>query len=274
MWTWKADRPVGTIVIIHGASEYHGRYKWLVEMWRSSGYNVVMGDLPGQGTSTRARGHIRSFQEYIDEVDIWIDQARTLESPVFLLGHSMGGLIAIEWFKQQRNPRITALILSSPCLGLQIKVNKVLDFASKGLNVLAPSLRVDSGLSPDMATRNADMIEADQNDSLYVTKVSVRWYRELLKTIDAAMVPTDAFLKVPLLLMQGGDDKIVDKMKVVNGFPVWLPIINHTGNGKGFIMKFLMNRKEKLCLRRRKPLQISIFEFAGGAFVDSTGTSF
>lgn len=48
MWTWKADRPVGTIVIIHGASEYHGRYKWLVEMWRSSGYNVVMGDLPGQ----------------------------------------------------------------------------------------------------------------------------------------------------------------------------------------------------------------------------------
>ncbi len=62
------------------------------------------------------------------------------------------------------------------------------------------------------------MIEADQNDSLYVTKVSVRWYRELLKTIDAAMVPTDAFLKVPLLLMQGGDDKIVDKMKVRKWF--------------------------------------------------------
>lgn len=35
MWTWKADRPVAVIVIIHGASEYHGRYKWLIEMWRS-----------------------------------------------------------------------------------------------------------------------------------------------------------------------------------------------------------------------------------------------
>lgn len=81
----ESRQAVGTIVIIHGASEYHGRYKWLVEMWRSSGYNVVMGDLPGQGTSTRARGHIRSFQEYIDEVDIWIDKARTLEAPVFLL---------------------------------------------------------------------------------------------------------------------------------------------------------------------------------------------
>lgn len=86
MWTWKADRPVAVIVIIHGASEYHGRYKWLIEMWRSSGYHVVMGDLPGQGTTTRARGHIRSFQEYIDEVDAWIDKARTFDLPVFLLG--------------------------------------------------------------------------------------------------------------------------------------------------------------------------------------------
>ncbi|WP_249713434.1 alpha/beta hydrolase, partial [Bacillus cereus] len=71
-------------------------YKWLFEVWRSSGYNVAMGDLPGQGTSTRTRGHIRSFQEYIDELDIWIDKARTLEARVFLLGHSAAGLIAIE----------------------------------------------------------------------------------------------------------------------------------------------------------------------------------
>lgn len=120
----------------------------------------------------------------------------------------MGGLVAIEWVKQQRNPRITGIILSSPCLGLQIKVNKALDLASKGLNVIAPSLKVDSGLSIDMATRNEDVIEADQNDSLYVRKVSVRWYRELLKTIESAMVPTEAFLKVPLLVMQAGDDKL------------------------------------------------------------------
>lgn len=70
----------------------------------------------------------------------------------------MGGLVAIEWVKQQRNPRITGIILSSPCLGLQIKVNKALDLASKGLNVIAPSLKVDSGLSIDMATRNEDVI--------------------------------------------------------------------------------------------------------------------
>lgn len=69
-----------------------------------------------------------------------------------------------------------------------------------------------------MATRNEDVIEADQNDSLYVRKVSVRWYRELLKTIESAMVPTEAFLKVPLLVMQAGDDKLVDKTMVIKWF--------------------------------------------------------
>ncbi len=69
-----------------------------------------------------------------------------------------------------------------------------------------------------MATRNEDVIEVDQNDSLYVRKVSVRWYRELLKTIESAMVPTDAFLRVPLLVMQAGDDKLVDKTMVIKWF--------------------------------------------------------
>ena len=218
MWTWHAERPVGTIVIVHGASEYHGRYKWLIEMWRNAGYHVVMGDLPGQGTSTRARGHIRSFQEYIDTVDEWIEHAKSFRLPTFLLGHSMGGLISIEWFKQYTHTKIDGLILSSPCLGLQFKPKKLMNFASKGLNVLAPSFKVESGLSIELATRNQDVIEADSNDSLYVTKVSVRWYRELVKNIDAAMQPTNVFRSIPLLLMQAGDDKIVDKTRVMKWF--------------------------------------------------------
>ncbi|MPQ27029.1 alpha/beta hydrolase [Bacillus paralicheniformis] len=217
MWCMEAERPVASIVIIHGACEHHGRYKWLSEMWRSSGFNVVMGDLPGQGTSTRERGHIRSFQEYIDEVDKWVARAKAFELPVLMLGHSMGGLIAIEWFKQQQSG-IAGLILSSPCLGLQLKPNKFLDWISKGLNVLAPSIRFESGITPDKATRNKEVIEMDINDSLYITKVSVRWYQEMLKALKSAMEPTDAFLNIPLFVMQAGTDWLVDKKMVVKWF--------------------------------------------------------
>ena len=74
MWKWETEGDAkGVIVIIHGAMEHHGRYKWVTQMWLSAGYHVVTGDLPGQGMTTRAyRGHIDSFDEYLDEVKSWM----------------------------------------------------------------------------------------------------------------------------------------------------------------------------------------------------------
>lgn len=61
MHKWEAVNPKGVIVMVHGAAEHHGRYRWLIEMWRSVGMHVIMGDLPGQGLTTRRRGHILSL---------------------------------------------------------------------------------------------------------------------------------------------------------------------------------------------------------------------
>ncbi len=216
MWKWEAEGEAkAVIVIVHGAMEHHRRYGWLIEMWRLAGYHVIMGDLPGQGMTTRARrGHIDSFDEYIFEVKDWIQAAYQFELPVFLVGHSMGGLIAIRLLQEERM-RLAGVILSSPCLGLVKKPSKILEFVSRGLNVIVPSLRIDSGISVDLATRNTDVREADSNDTLYVTKVSVRWYSELSHAIKLAFENLDKIQDVPLLVMQGGEDLIVDK-KMVN----------------------------------------------------------
>ena len=215
MWKWEAEGSAkAVIVIIHGAMEHHGRYKWLSQMWRSSGYHVIMGDLPGQGMTTRAyRGHIDSFSQYLDEVRGWIEAAYEYALPVFLLGHSMGGLVAIRML-QEEEPDLAGVILSSPCLGLVVQPPKVLSAVAAGLNIALPKLRIDAGLTPELVTRNKEIIEEDLNDSLYVTKVSVRWYRELLGAIKEAFEETPSFQDIPLLVMQGGDDKVVDKQAV------------------------------------------------------------
>jgi lysophospholipase len=218
MWKWEADNAKGTIVIVHGAAEHHGRYKWLIEMWRSSGYHVVMGDLPGQGTTTRRkRGHIESFDEYINEVADWVEAAKAFHLPIFLLGHSLGGLVVIRTLQEKRLS-VKGVILSSPCLGLVTYPSKPLDLLSKLLNYIMPSMLFDSGLSVEMATRNKEIHEMDKNDSLYVTKVSVRWYRELIHAIHLANRNIRKFPDIPLLLMQSGDDKIVDKVAVKEWF--------------------------------------------------------
>jgi lysophospholipase len=219
MWKWKTEveQPKGVIVIVHGACEHHGRYKWLVEMWKLSGYHVLMGDLPGQGTTTRRRGHIQSFDEYIIEVNEWLKEAKKFGLPLFLIGHSMGGLVVIRAL-QEKHHEVKAVILSSPCLGILYKPNKALELASRGLNVIAPSFKVDSKLNVEIATRNKAVQDSDENDSLYVTKVSVRWYRELIKAMEEAQKQVNKFQDVPLLLMQGGEDKIVDKSLVKQWF--------------------------------------------------------
>jgi lysophospholipase len=219
MWKWEAEGEAkAVVVIVHGAMEHHRRYGWLIEMWRLSGFHVIMGDLPGQGMTSRyRRGHIDSFDEYLIEVKDWIQAAYQFELPVFLVGHSMGGLIAVRMLQEERL-NLAGVILSSPCLGLKQYPPKLLNLLSYGLNTIAPSLRLNSGLTIEMATRNEDVREADMNDTLYVTKISVRWYRELIESMRLAFEDLDKIQDLPFLVMQGGEDKIVNKQTVKHWF--------------------------------------------------------
>lgn len=219
MWKWEPDGEAkGVIVMVHGAMEHHRRYGWLIEMWRKVGFQVIMGDLPGHGLTTRSRrGHIDSFDEYIDEVKEWVETAYQFDLPVFLFGHSMGGLITIRLLQEEKLD-LAGVILSSPCLDLVKKPGKILNTLSYLLNIVAPELRLDSGISVDIATRNKEVLEADRNDTLYVDKISVRWYRELNTSMKLAFEELRKVNDVPMLVMQGGDDLIVNKLAVNEWF--------------------------------------------------------
>lgn len=69
-----------------------------------------------------------------------------------------------------------------------------------------------------MSTRNHEVRDAMENDSLFLRKVSVRWYSELIKSIEIAHEKIDDFPDVPLLLMQACEDKLVDKTRVRTWF--------------------------------------------------------
>jgi len=219
MWKWEAEGDAkAVIVMVHGALEHHLRYGWLIEMWRSSGFHVIMDDLPGHGATSRARrGHIDSFDEYVREVKDWVQTAFRYELPVFILGHDLGGLIAIRLLQEERI-NIAGVILSSPLLGVINHPGKMIQLLSYGLNRVYPAFRFNTGLTVHLATRNEAVQEADAKDTLYVTTVSVRWYRELLAAIKLAFVNVEKTIDIPLLIMQAGEDKLVDKRMVRDWF--------------------------------------------------------
>lgn len=217
MWTWEVSEPRGVIVIVHGAGEHHGRYKWLAEKWNEHGFEVIMGDLPGQGKSRGKRGHIQSFSQYIDVVGEWIEAARKRNLPILLLGHSMGGLIIIRLL-MERAIVVHGVILSSPCLGLSQPPPKSKELATKLFHRITPTISAHAGIRTDQVTRNERVRVDFLKDDLRVQRVSLRWYQELIKAMRVANRYPEKFPNIPLLILQAGEDFVVNKFDVRDWF--------------------------------------------------------
>ncbi len=112
-----SGEPRAEVLLVHGFIEHGGRYAPTAEALARRGYAVSVMDLRGHGKSDGPRCWIRSFDEYIDDLDCFFDRVvrRAEGKPVFVLGHSLGGLIAVLWcIRCQRKP--SGLILSGPAL--------------------------------------------------------------------------------------------------------------------------------------------------------------
>ncbi|MEQ6389777.1 alpha/beta hydrolase [Bacillaceae bacterium S4-13-58] len=224
MKVYSAEYAKGTVVIVHGAFEHSGRYDAVAKRFTQEGYHVVTGDLPGQGKTDGERGHIDSFTQYLDTIEKWVHKAEEFKLPIYALGHSMGGL-AVSRTLQEKSLPITAVILSSPCIGIVDEPSKGVQAFSKICNVIAPTLLVSGNLNPLHVTRNEEVRERDLNDSLIVQKISVRWFSELQNAMLQVQEKVQQYPNIPTLVMQAGDDKLVRK-EVVHQWYKQLPVTN------------------------------------------------
>ena len=86
----------GVVVIAHNILEHTGRYAYVITMLRRNGYHVIMGDLPGQGQTSRAnKGQIENFQTYHESLLDWLKIANEYKIPTYVLGVGLGGLILL-----------------------------------------------------------------------------------------------------------------------------------------------------------------------------------
>jgi lysophospholipase len=213
---WTPPEPVGVIVIIHGLAEHGGRYRETAEALVANGWAVFAGDLRGHGRSADVPGagrvHVNRFTDYFQDVQSFIELAGETYAglPLFLLGHSMGGLITISYALQ--NPAgLAGAIISSPALGTHpdFKPPALLRLLVSVLDRLAPRLRFPSDLDTSAISRDPAIVRAYIDDPLVSEKVSARWYAEILRAMGRAHADAHA-LQIPVLLMQSGADRLVD----------------------------------------------------------------
>jgi lysophospholipase len=197
----------GSIVIVHGVGEHSGRYAHVADYLKNHGYEVVIGDLPGFGTSSGRRGHVDSFEEYLDTVDGWLEKAPVLGGKLYLMGHSLGGLICMRYV-QTRNRRIDGLILVSPGIQLRMTVPAWKKSLSVVLDKICPHLEMSNEVDSHYLCRDPEVISKYESDPLGYGKVTVHWYREFTCAGDQAV--TGPELLVPTLVILGEKDPIVD----------------------------------------------------------------
>lgn len=209
MRSWIPARLAQSVVVIcHGQADHSGRFDHVGSYLAECGHAVYGYDHRGQGRSSGVRGHVDHFTDFYDDLGIVVDTVKRRHPGlgVFVVGHSMGALIAIGY--AQRNPgAISGLIGSSPCLALTMQVPAIKKAIGVALASILPHLAMETGLPAEHLTHAADVVAAYKADPVRAPKVTTRFYVELAGAMADVAGHPEA-LKVPVLIMPGGGDLI------------------------------------------------------------------
>jgi acylglycerol lipase len=188
------------VVIAHGASEHSGRYVHVAAKLVAEGYAVYAIEHRGHGRSQGPRALIDRMDNVVTDLDGLVAQAGP---PVFLLGHSMGGTVALAYALRHQD-RLRGLILSGPLAALEAAPPHM-RIAARILSVLTPRLPLVD-IDSTLVSRDPAVVDAYVNDPLvYHGKLPVRTVSELAATIDALPDAVPA-ITVPTLIMYGTAD--------------------------------------------------------------------
>ena len=203
------ESPRGALAIVHGYGEHSGRYREFARWLAARGWLVAACDLPGHGKSPGRRGHIRSFSDYLAAVKALLAEVRrAVPAPVFLLGHSLGGLIAARYLQLQPGAA-AGLILSSPFFGLAMPVPAWKRTLARMLSRLCPAASLPSGIRPEDLSHDPEVVEAYRGDPLVHRAATARWFTEVLAAQAAALREAEK-IQVPLLIIQGEEDRLAE----------------------------------------------------------------
>ncbi len=206
---WTASTPVrGVVVLVHGVHEHGGRYAHVAERLAEAGYPLYVVDHTGHGRSAGPRGNIGTMAATVAGVDevARLAVARHPGAPAFVYGHSLGGLIALQYITGTPI-ELRGAILSAPAVDVSAS-NRVQRAASGLLSRVAPNLGV-LRLDATAVSRDLDVVRDYQTDPLnYLGKLRARTGAEILRTV-LAMQPRLEALKLPLLIFHGTADRLV-----------------------------------------------------------------
>ncbi len=206
---WKPETEIKwTICLVHGMGEHSSRYDHFAEYFCSQGVSVMAYDLRGHGRSGGQRGHLPSPSAVIQDTDLLIQEARNIapQKPLFLYGHSLGGIIVLYYALVQK-PALAGVIASAPGLRTAIENQKSKVMLAKALAPLFPKLSMPSGLNPEHISRDTAVVQAYIHDPMVHDRATLAFATTSLAMIAYCFEHAYEF-NLPLLLIHGAEDQL------------------------------------------------------------------
>ncbi len=208
---WLPDGNVKAVLLItHGLGEHSGRYENVVDHFIPLGYAVYGYDLIGHGKSGGAREIIDRFEDFSATLSTYYEMVKGWQKgePIFLLGHSLGGLTAAFYLLDHQS-KFQGAVISAPLIKAGENVSRATILMGRILSVIAPA----SGLlplDPHLISKDPKVVEAYINDPLvFHKKIPARIAAEMLKAMIRVLAEGEK-ITLPFIALQGSEDKLVD----------------------------------------------------------------
>lgn len=206
-WLPKGDIKAA-IIIVHGLGEHSGRYDNLVNHLVPLGYALYGFDLIGHGKSGGDREFVQRIEDYTETLSQYLKMIKGWlpYKPLFLLGHSMGGLI-VSYYLVDHSENFQGAVISGPALTIPENTTQVTVFLGKIFSRIAPKMGMMQ-LDANEISSDPKVVQAYLEDPLvFHGKTPVRLMAEMLK----AMIRVNKEMEkitLPLIILQGSEDTL------------------------------------------------------------------
>jgi acylglycerol lipase len=208
---WLPDGEVKAILfLVHGLGEHCCRYENHVNYFVPKGFAIYGLDHLGHGKSDGEQEVIERFSDYTDTLSIYYKMVKRWQpgKPIFIMGHSMGGLISCYYLLDHQED-FKGAILSAPAVKVGDNISSTTITMGKMLSVIAPKVGI-LALDPTGISRDPEVVKAYVEDPLvFHGKTPARLAAEMLKAMQRVTEEVEK-ITLPIIVVQGSEDKLVD----------------------------------------------------------------